>query len=203
MARNPPFLLVSNSLAGFPEAFPSENPFFLKSSSSGGYFSRLSLHLLFLVIFPFLSYSPLHLLSSKMGVSSGEKILCKMGIRIFPHNQSGLAKSGLAGHTGNPENVLELQRHEQSGFCREDYLLGRGGCSIPLSELPCPEVVRSLQQIGLVKVRVLFRSLPSPLLCYLIWTLPGTVRNPSTYTPDTALTQNPSLFHLFRLLLTD
>ena len=80
-----------------------------------------------------------------MGVSSGEEIPDKMGIRIFPHNQSALVKSGLASHIGNPEYILGLQRQEQSGFYNEDYLRGPGGCSIQLSGLPCPEVVSSLQ----------------------------------------------------------
>ena len=170
MAGNPPSLLVSYFLAGFPESYPSGNPFSLKRSPSGDYFSGLSLRILFLVPFPFLSYSPLHILFSKMGVSSGEEILDKMGIRVFPHNQSGVAKSGLAGHTGNPDNVLGLQRQEQSGLYKEDYLRGLGGCSIPLSGLLCLEVVRFLRQIRLAKVRISFRSLPSPLLYYLIRT---------------------------------
>ena len=164
MAGNPPSLLVSYFLAGFPESYPSGNPFSLKRSPSGDYFSGLSLRILFLVPFPFLSYSPLHILFSKMGVSSGEEILDKMGI------QSGVAKSGLACHTGNPENVLGLQRQEQSGLYKEDYLRGLGGCSIPLSRLLCLEVVRSFRQIRLAKVRISFRSLPSPLLYYLIRT---------------------------------
>ena len=163
-------MVVSYFLAGFPKSFPSINPFSLKRSPSGDYFSGLSFRILFLIFFPFLSYSPVHILFSKMGVSFGEEIPHKMGIHVFPHNQSGLVKSGLAGHTGNPEYILGLQRQERSGFYMEDYLRGLGGCSIPLSGLPCPEVVRSLQQIRLAEVRISFRSLPSPLLCYLIWT---------------------------------
>ena len=41
-----------------------------------------------------------------MGVSSGEEFPSKIGIRVFPHNQSGWAKSGLAGHTGDSGDIL-------------------------------------------------------------------------------------------------
>ena len=41
-------------------------------------------------------------------VSSGESFPYKMGIRIFPHNQSRWIKSVLVGHAGDPDYILGL-----------------------------------------------------------------------------------------------
>jgi hypothetical protein len=35
---------------------------------------------------------------------------------MFPHNQAGLIKSGLAGHTGVPDHFLGLQRQAYVGL---------------------------------------------------------------------------------------
>ena len=64
--------------------------------------------------------------------------------------------------------------------------------------------ISSADQIGGGPDLVPISTQSSPLLSHLdVTRLPGTMRTPSTYTPDTALTRNPSLFGLFSLLPTD
>ena len=118
-------------------------------------------------------------------VSSGEDVPYKSGIRIFPHNQSRLAKSVLACHTWNPDYALGLQRHEYSGFHPEVWLDRISGRSVPLSGLSRPKAVRPLQKIGWRKPG----SLPdltqsSPRLSHLdVTQTSGITRSPSHYTP--------------------
>ena len=64
--------------------------------------------------------------------------------------------------------------------------------------------ISSAYQIGEGPGFVSISTQSSPLLSHLdVNRLPGTMRTPSTYAPDTALTRNPSLFCLFPLFPTD
>ena len=64
--------------------------------------------------------------------------------------------------------------------------------------------ISSADQIGGGPDLVSISTQSSSLLSHLDMTrLPGTMRTPSTYTSDTALTRNPSLFRLFSLFPTD
>ena len=139
-------------------------------------------HPLFLQDYPSTFY-PLRWL-----VSSGEEVPFKSEIRIIPHNQSGLAKSDLAGHTWDPNYLLRLQRHEYFGFHPEIWLNGISGWFIPLSGLKCLRAVGPLQKLG----RHESGSLPdltqsSQRLSHLDFTQTSIiVRSPSQYTLEMA-----------------
>ena len=64
-------------------------------------FLRFSFRILFLTPFPSYPYHFYTQYSLRWGFFfSGEEVPAKIRIRIFPHIQSGLARSGLAGHKG-------------------------------------------------------------------------------------------------------